>query len=87
LNGSSGIIFPDSHRAGISPSGISKSEGSRIFAGNDLQIQTLQNRPLEEQGFTYLYLDATSLLGRLSGSPGVTSFMKVTAGTWSVKRC
>jgi transposase-like protein len=46
-------------------SGISKSQVSRICAEIDLQVQAFLNRPLEGQGYAYLYLDATYLHGRL----------------------
>ncbi len=47
-----------------SQSGISKSQVSRICADIDVQVQAFLNRPLQEQGYAYLYLDATYLYGR-----------------------
>ena len=46
-------------------SGISKSQVSCICADIDVQVQAFQNRPLEETGYAYVYLDATYLHGRL----------------------
>ena len=48
-----------------SQSGISKSQVIRICAEIDLQVQAFLKRPLEGQGYAYLYLDATYLHGRL----------------------
>ena len=39
--------------------GISKSEVSRICADLDGEVETFQSRPLEAQGFPYVFLDAT----------------------------
>ncbi len=47
-------------------SGISKSEVSRICAGIDVQVQAFLNRPLQEIGYAYVFLDATYLHGRLA---------------------
>jgi putative transposase len=56
-----------------SQSGISKSQVSRICAEIDLQVQAFLNRPLEGQGYAYLYLDATYLHGRLGRAMQVCS--------------
>jgi transposase-like protein len=48
-----------------SGSGISKSEVSRICVGIDVQVQAFLNRPLQESGYAYVFLDATYLHGRL----------------------
>jgi putative transposase len=46
-------------------SGISKSQVSRICADIDIQVQAFLNRPLQESGYAYVFLDATYLHGRL----------------------
>ena len=48
-----------------SQSGISKSQVSRICQDIDQQVQAFLNRPLQETGYAYVYLDATYLKGRL----------------------
>jgi transposase-like protein len=45
---------------------FSKSQVSRLCAHIDLQVQAFLNRPLQDQGYAYVYLDATFLYGRLS---------------------
>ena len=62
-----------------SQSGISKSQVSRICADIDLQVQAFLNRPLEGQGYAYLYLDATYLHGRLGRAMQVCSRAVVVA--------
>jgi len=62
-----------------SQSGISKSQVSRICAEIDLQVQAFLNRPLEGQGYAYLYLDATYLHGRLGRAMQVCSRAVVVA--------
>lgn len=62
-----------------SQSGISKSQVSRICADIDLQVQAFLNRPLEGQGYAYLYLDATYLHGRLGQAMQVCSRAVVVA--------
>ena len=56
-----------------SQSGISKSKVSRICAEIDLQVQAFLNRPLEGQGYAYLYLDTTYLNGGLGRAMQVCS--------------
>jgi len=46
-------------------SGISKSQVSRICQDIDQQVQAFLNRPLQESGYAYVFLDATYLHGRL----------------------
>lgn len=48
-------------------SGISKSQVSRICQEIDQQVRAFLNRPLQESGYAYVYLDATYLHGRLGG--------------------
>jgi len=43
-----------------------KSQVSRIYTDIDLEVQAFISRPLEARGYSYLYLDATYLHGRLS---------------------
>ena len=54
-------------------SGISKSQVSRICADIDVQVQAFLNRPLQETGYAYVYLDATYLHGRLGKALQVCS--------------
>ena len=51
--------------------GISRSQVSRICADIDIQVQAFLNRPLQESGYAYVFLDATYLHGRLSLSQQV----------------
>jgi len=51
-----------------SQSGISKTQVSRICQEIDQQVQAFLNRPLQETGYAYDYMDATYLHGRL-GKP------------------
>ncbi len=60
-------------------SGISKSQVSRICADIDVQVQAFLNRPLQESGYAYLYLDATYLHGRLGKAMQVCSRAVVVA--------
>ena len=60
-------------------SGISKSQVSRICADIDIQVQAFLNRPLEDTGYAYLYLDATYLHGRLGKAMQVCSRAVVVA--------
>ena len=62
-----------------SGSGISKSEVSRICAGIDVQVQAFLNRPLQESGYAYVFLDATYLHGRLGLGQQVCSRAAVIA--------
>ena len=62
-----------------SQSGISKSQVSRTCAEIDLQVQAFLSRPLEGQGYAYLYLDATYLHGRLGRAMQVCSRAVVVA--------
>ena len=48
-------------------SGISKSEVSRICAGLDVEVAAWRARPLDEQAFPYLFLDATYCKARVNG--------------------
>jgi len=60
-------------------SGISRSQVSRICAEIDVQVQAFLNRPLEEGGYAYVYLDATYLHGRLGKALQVCSRAVVVA--------
>ena len=60
-------------------SGISKSQVSRICLDIDQQMQAFLNRPLQESGYAYVYLDATYLHGRLGQAPQVCSRAAVIA--------
>ncbi len=54
-------------------SGISKSQVSRICQDIDQQVHAFLNRPLQESGYAYVYLDATYLHGRLGRALQVCS--------------
>ena len=60
-------------------SGISKSQVSRICQDIDEQVQAFLNRPLQESGYAYVYLDATYLHGRLGKALQVCSRAVVVA--------
>jgi transposase-like protein len=60
-------------------SGISKSQVSRICQEIDEQVQAFLNRPLQEAGYAYVYLDATYLHGRLGKALQVCSRAVVVA--------
>ncbi len=60
-------------------SGISKSQVSRICQDIDQQVQAFLNRPLQESGYAYVYLDATYLHGRLGRALQVCSRAAVIA--------
>ena len=60
-------------------SGISKSQVSRICADIDIQVQAFLNRPLQESGYAYVFLDATYLHGRLGRGQQVCSRAAVIA--------
>ena len=60
-------------------SGISKSQVSRICADIDIQVQAFLNRPLQESGYAYVFLDATYLHGRLGLGQQVCSRAAVIA--------
>ena len=62
-----------------SQSGISKSQVSRICQEIDQQVQAFLNRPLQETGYAYVYLDATYLHGRLGKALQVCSRAVVVA--------
>ena len=62
-----------------SQSGISKSQVSRICQEIDQQVQAFLNRPLQETGYAYVYLDATYLKGRLGKALQVCSRAAVVA--------
>ena len=62
-----------------SQSGISKSQVSRICQEIDQQVQAFLNRPLQEAGYAYVYLDATYLKGRLGKALQVCSRAVVVA--------
>ena len=47
--------------------GISKSEVSRICAGLDAEVEAFRGRPLADQAYPYLWLDATYLKVREGG--------------------
>lgn len=64
-------------------SGISKSEVSRICADLDLEVAAFRDRPLGEQTYPYVFLDATYCKARVSGrvvSRAVVIATGVTAG-------
>jgi putative transposase len=60
-------------------SGISKSQVSRICQDIDEQVQAFLNRPMQESGYAYVYLDATYLHGRLGKALQVCSRAVVVA--------
>lgn len=60
-------------------SGISKSQVSRICQEIDQQVQAFLNRPLQESGYAYIFLDATYLHGRLGRALQVCSRAAVVA--------
>jgi transposase-like protein len=60
-------------------SGISRSQVSRICQDIDEQVQAFLNRPLQESGYAYVYLDATYLHGRLGKALQVCSRAVVVA--------
>nr|WP_255111631.1 transposase [Synechococcus sp. RedBA-s] len=60
-------------------SGISKSQVSRICQEFDQQVQAFLNRPLQESGYAYIFLDATYLHGRLGKALQVCSRAAVIA--------
>jgi putative transposase len=62
-----------------SQSGISKSQVSRICQEIDQQVQAFLNRPLQESGYAYVYMDATYLHGRLGKALQVCSRAVVVA--------
>jgi len=62
-----------------SQSGISKSQVSRICQEIDQQVQAFLNRPLQETGYAYVYLDATYLHCRLGKALQVCSRAVVVA--------
>ena len=62
-----------------SQSGIFKSQVSRICLEIDEQVQAFLNRPLQEAGYAYVYLDATYLKGRLGKALQVCSRAVVVA--------
>jgi putative transposase len=52
---------------------------SRICQEIDQQVQAFLNRPLQESGYTYVYMDATYLHGRLGKALQVCSRAVVVA--------
>jgi transposase-like protein len=60
-------------------SGISKSQVSRICQDIDQQVQAFLNRPLQDSGYAYIFLDATYLHGRLGRALQVCSRAAVIA--------
>ena len=62
-----------------SQSGISKSQVNQICSEIVLQVQAFLNRPLENQDYAYLFLDATYLHGRLGRAMQVCSRAVVVA--------
>lgn len=60
-------------------SGISRSQVSRICQDIDEQVQAFLNRPLQESGYAYVYLDASYLHGRLGKALQVCSRAVVVA--------
>ena len=52
---------------------------SRICQDIDQQVQAFLNRPLQETGYAYVYLDATYLHGRLGKALQVCSRAVVVA--------
>ena len=62
-----------------SQSGISMTQVSRICQEIDQQVQAFLNRPLQESGYAYVYMDATYLHGRLGKALQVCSRAVVVA--------
>ncbi|MCX5932465.1 MAG: transposase [Cyanobacteria bacterium] len=60
-------------------SDISKSQVSRICQDIDQRVQVFLNRPLQESGYSYIFLDATYLHGRLGKAMQVCSRAAVIA--------
>jgi putative transposase len=69
-----------------SQSGISKSQVSRICQVIDHQVQAFLNRPLQESGYAYFYMDATYLHGKLGKALQVCSRAVVVAMGVNVDR-
>ncbi len=66
-----------------SQSGISKSQVSRICQEIDQQVQAFLNRPLQESGYAYVYMDATYLHGRLGKALQVCSRASESEAFWT----
>jgi hypothetical protein len=78
----------DSHVAApCAESGIAKSQVNRISQEIDARVQAFLSRPLESSGYTYVYLDATDLKGRLGKAQQFCSRDVVVAMVPTVKVC
>src|SRR6478672_8889849 len=68
LHGVSTRKVDDLVKAMGADTGISKSEVSRICADLDEQVASFADRDLSEQGFPYVFLDATYCKARVGGA-------------------
>ena len=66
LHGTSTRKVDDLVKALGADSGISKSEVSRICADLDTEVAAFRDRPLSEQAFPYVFLDATYCKARVN---------------------
>jgi putative transposase len=66
LHGTSTRKVDDLVKAGGADSGISKSEVSRICADLDTEVGAFRARPLSDQPFPYIFLDATYCKARVN---------------------
>lgn len=66
LHGTSTRKVDDLVKALGADSGISKSQVSRICADLDTEVAAFRDRPLSEQRFPYVFLDATSCKARVN---------------------
>jgi putative transposase len=66
LHGTSTRKVDDLVKALGADTGISKSEVSRICADLDTEVATFRDRPLSEQRFPYVFLDATYCKARVN---------------------
>ena len=66
LHGTSTRKVDDLVKALGADSGISKSEVSRICADLDTEVSAFRDRPLSEQAFPYVFLDATYCKARVN---------------------
>jgi putative transposase len=66
LHGTSTRKVDDLVKALGADSGISKSEVSRICADLDIEVSAFRDRPLSEQRFPYVFLDATYCKARVN---------------------
>jgi putative transposase len=66
LHGTSTRKVDDLVKALGADSGISKSEVSRICADLDTEVRAFRDRPLSDQRFPYVFLDATYCKARVN---------------------